>query len=169
MSTVLEHAYHESGHALVARALGRPLEMISVSIEGGLTRTSEPAAAARTDEELERTATIILAGEVAQRYAPRVPLDAPSSAQNGHMELDAFTAGLIATAEGADGPLDSDALEQIRQKIGDEALERSRTLATELIERQAVLGYLERVADQLLLYGVLTGDDLETLLAPARA
>ena len=167
MSTVLEHAYHESGHALVARALGRPLEMISVSIEGGLTRTSEPAAAARTDEELERTATIILAGEVAQSYAPRVPLDAPSSAQNGHMELDAFTAGLIATAEGADGPLDSDVLEQIRQKIGDQAVARARALAVELVERKAARGVLERVADRLLLVGVLTSGDVEALLAAA--
>ena len=53
------------------------------------------------------------------------------------------------------------------ERIGPEAVEKARTLAAELVERAHVVGYLEKVADELLWRTTLTGDDLEALLAPA--
>jgi hypothetical protein len=48
--------------------------------------------------------------------------------------------------------------------LGPEAVERAHEFAAELVERKHVIGRLEQLADELLLRGHLTGDDLERLL-----
>jgi hypothetical protein len=167
MSTLLAAAYHEASHALVARALGRPLQTVAISVDGGVTRTSEPLAGSGSNEELERMAVILFSGQAGETYAPKLPAVAVNAEENGHASLDAFTAGLIATTGTTDGPSDASVLEQIGEKIGPEAMERARALAVELVDRNHVVGQLERVADELLWRGELSGDDVEVLLDAA--
>jgi hypothetical protein len=171
---VIEACYHEAGHALVARAVGRPLELVAVSVDGGLTKTAGPLAADRTDEELEKALTVILAGEAAERYAPTAPSGSAAAAQaadsnGGGGGGDAYSDGLVAmmTARADDGPTDAEVVARYREDLGDEAFERAWRLAHELVDRKAVLGQLELVADRLYLHGVLTSDDLDRILAPA--
>jgi len=55
--------------------------------------------------------------------------------------------------------------QRYREELGDTAVERAETLAAELVDRKRCTGALETVADALYLHGVLTGDDLEAILA----
>jgi len=161
----LRACYHEVGHALVTRALGRRVELIAACPDGGVTRQA-PLAADASPEEIERGLVAAFAGEIAEGYAPPAPSALEVADWNGG---EALVAGLLALRDvEPERPSDEDAIEHYRQKIGDEAVERARMLSVELVGRLHDLGRLEAVADRLYLVGVLTGDDLETLLdAPA--
>lgn len=74
MSERVRIAYHEAGHALIARSLGRALESVSLSFAGGLVR-QEPLAENATDDEIERALVVVFAGPEAERYAPETPRD----------------------------------------------------------------------------------------------
>jgi ATP-dependent Zn protease len=162
--STLVAAYHEAAHALVARALRQPVESVTVSPIGtGVLHTS-PLPPDASDEEIARRLTIVLAGKEGERHAPRLTAE-----QNGAdrwftvAELEA----LVAEDDLQELPSDEDVLAHYSERIGAEAVEKARTLAAELVERAYVVGYLEKVADELLWRTTLTGDDLERLLAPA--
>jgi hypothetical protein len=159
---VREHvrtAYHEAGHALVARDLGRRVDSISVGVGGGFLR-QEPLAPNGTDEEIERALVIIFAGAEAEKHAP----DVPWQGNGGDPWLTDGELAILA-ARDENPPSDEAAIEHYTERIGAEAVERARELAAELVERMHAIGRLERLADELLFRGHLTGDDVERLLA----
>lgn len=160
--SLLQMSYHEAAHALIARSLGRPVEVVSILAEGGgVTATAGPIAGDRSPEALEQALVIVFAGDVGSAYAPRSgnPDIAAAAGANG--------GGVVPTEGDAYGPTDAEIIERYRADLGDEAIERARALAVELVDRMAVLGVLERVADRLYLSGLLTADDLERLVAQA--
>jgi hypothetical protein len=153
----------------VARDFGREVVELAVGVDGtGIVRTAGPLAGDGSPKQLEQAVTIVLAGEVGASYAPRTPLS-PSALAHAHTNGgDAIAASLLAMDGAEDGQLDDEVIAQAREILGEEAIERARTLAVELIERKSVTGVLELVADRLLLHGALSGDDLERILdAPA--
>jgi len=156
----IQACYHEAGHALIARSMGRPVKLIAVSPDGGITQTTEPLAGDKTAAELEKALTIILAGEAAAGYAPAGPSpDAVAAA-------DPYGGIGIVPEHGADsGPDDDQVVDVYRQRLGDETVERCRELAVELVGRERDLGQLGRVADALYLRGLLDAQDLEEILA----
>lgn len=126
----------------------------------------ESLAPEATDEELERGLVVVFAGQEAERYAP----SGPDPNRNGDDPY--FTEGELAYLalkdESGEVPSDVDVITHYTERLGEEAVERARSLAAELVERMHVLGKLERLADELLWRNHLTGEDVERLLeAPA--
>lgn len=165
MSERVYTAYHEAAHALVALSLGRRIESVSLGPGGGMLR-GEPLAPDATDEEIELGLTVVFAGSEAERYAP----SGPDPQRNGDDPY--FTSGELAAMalkdESGDVPSDEDVIRHYTERLGEEAIERARSLAAELVEREAAIGRLELLADELLWRNHLTGDDIERLLgAPA--
>jgi len=66
--------------------------------------------------------------------------------------------------EGRDGPSDDEVIRHYTERLGEEAIERAREWAVELVAREATIGRLELLADELLWRSHLTGDDVERLL-----
>jgi hypothetical protein len=165
--SLVRAAFHESAHALLSRDFRRPLELVAISPDGGVTKASAPFAGDGSDEELERAVVLVLAGEIGATYAPAAPLNVEAASHAGTNGGPDPYAGLLATAGLPDGPSDHDVVERAREILGDEAIERARALAVELVERKATTGILQRLADELLWRGALTGDELERILAPA--
>jgi ATP-dependent Zn protease len=154
-------AYHEAGHALVARSLGRRVESVSLSLKGGLVR-QEPLESGATDEEIERALVVVFAGCEAEQYAPF----GPDPKRNGDDPY--FTDGELAAMalgdESGDVPSDEDVVAHYTERIGEEATERARSLAAELVERKHAIGQLKLLADELLWRNHMTGEDVERLL-----
>jgi hypothetical protein len=152
-------AWHEAGHALIARSLGRRVESVSIGPGGGAVR-EEPLAPNGTDEEIESSLAVVFAGLEAERYAPSGP------ERNGDSPW--FTPEEVAMLEAepvlADGPSDDAVVEHYESRLGAEAVERARELSRELVMREHVIGRLGQLAGELLWRHELTGPDLERLL-----
>ena len=169
MSSSVRLNYHEAGHALIARALGRPLDLVALGPDGGMIKATSPLAGEGSPEALEESLVVTFAGEIAERYAPSSPLSMSAALHaDSNGGPDPF-AGLLTTSEHelTEQPSDDELVEHYRARLGDEVIERARALAVELVDRKAVLGDLELVADRLLLAGLLTSDDLDRILAHA--
>jgi hypothetical protein len=166
-------AYHESGHALVGLAQGRELDLVAVSLDGGITRWAEPLAGDRTPEALERGLVVLFAGQVAESYAPSSPH--PDAIQRASLNGGYRLADPYAILDDLDpdvpepgpagGPEDDEIIQRFLEELDDETTEdRAKTLAVELIERKHIVGHLELLADRLYLSGRLTGDDVKAIL-----
>jgi hypothetical protein len=160
----LRLAYHESGHALIARDLGRRVESVAISPDGGAVH-EEPLAPNGTPEEIERGLVVVFAGLAAQNYAPPGPIS-PAALEKADSN-GGIVPGLVALrdVDFQATPSDDDVVEHYRERIGDEAVERAKVLAYQLVDRKYLIGQLQQIADELLWRGVLSGDDLEKLLA----
>ena len=165
MSERVATAWHEAGHALVARALGRRVESVSIGMRGGSMR-QEPLPPDASDEEIESALVVVLAGAEAERLAPAGP--APERNGDDPWLSDGELAAIAAEDSSGDRVSDEDVIARFAERIGEEAIERARELAAELVLRYAALGRLEQLADEILFRSHLTGDDLDRLLgAPA--
>jgi hypothetical protein len=159
----LRIAYHEAGHALVARSLGRRVDSVSLAPDRGGAMRGEPLGPDATDEELERALVVVFAGSEAERYAP----SGPDPARNGDDPWfsDGEMAAMALNEKSEEKrPSDEDVIAHYTARIGAEAVERARELAAELVDRLAALGRLELLADELLWRSHLTGGDVERLL-----
>ena len=164
-------AWHESAHAVVAVRLGRHVESVSLdpATGAGVTK-AEPLPPDASPGEIERALVVALAGREGERWVPELPSRASENGRDDPYFSGLELTAMVAVEESAERPTDEAAIEHYRQKIGDEAIERARALSAELVERAAVVGQLEAVADALLLNAHLDARDLEAILdAPARA
>ena len=164
-------AWHEAAHVVVAVRLGRHVESVSLDPATGAGVTvAEPLAPDASPAEIERALVVALAGREGERWVPELPSRASENGRDDPYFSAQELAAMVATEESAERPTDEEAVEHYRKSIGDEAIERARTLAAELVERSAVVGQLEVVADALLLHAHLDARDLEAILdAPASA
>jgi hypothetical protein len=158
-------AYHEAGHVLVSRSLGRPVESVSAAPQGsgGVTR-GVPLPPDATADEIEQALVVVFAGEAAEEYADRAA--APASNGNDHDPW--FTVGeleaLADVGESAGTPSDRAAVDHYRELIGEERVERARALAAELVWRLATVGQLSKLAAELSTRNRLTSDEIEQIL-----
>lgn len=160
----LRYCYHEAGHALIARDLGRKVESLAASAVGGAVR-EEALAPNGTEEEIRRGLLVVFAGREGEKYAP---LDRPAKAEeNGHVSVGELEALSLTHLALESAPSDEAVIAHYTERIGREAVEEARELAVELVARKAATGTLERLADELSWRGVITGDELEVILAPA--
>ena len=179
MPQALRHraAVHEAGHAVAHAALGlaRPVAL-RLTPQGGLAEF-KPRAPGVTARDHHREIVALLAGRVAERLV----LGAVSSGAGGDGSSDLARATRLALAMeaayglGVDGPLWSHSeLEPALAFRADRALRdrvRARLDAAER-EATALLGQhvaaLDRVAQRLLVEGLLEGRELTDLLARCR-
>lgn len=162
-------AYHEAGHALVAIQVGRPVESVGLLRGGGATR-GFPLAQDASPEEIVRALTVVLAGSAAEAHAPA--LAGPSIRAVPSADTDPWLspAGELAAelAEDEDPaqarPSDDDLVAHWQDRIGPEAVERARALASELVEREAALGRLHLLALELLRRRHLSGAEVTATL-----
>jgi hypothetical protein len=162
----VRHAYHEAGHVLVSHAYGWKVDRVSLAVNGGIVRHSEPPITEdSTDEDLERGLVVLFAGREAEAYAPAGSNHA--STNGGDLSVDALVSLIEPDSEIDDGPSDEQVVEHYAGRLEPERVAAARELAAELVSRWATLGRLEKLADDLLWRGELTGADIEVLLARA--
>lgn len=155
-------AWHESGHACVAHRVGRKVKRVSISEAGGGVMCQEPLGGEVSDDDVQRLATIFLAGTEGEKYAPVGPISADA---NGSGEFSWTAVEALLEQDGLrDSPTDDDAISLYAGRLGAERMEEARALAEELVGRAFVVGHLERVADALLLHSAISGADLEEIL-----
>ena len=159
-------AYHEAGHACAARRLNRKLERVSLSLAGGYVKEAGLSEDG-SDEELERGLVVLLSGAAAERFAPEhepVPRE-----RNGGMSVSELEALADVEHRLASEPADEGLVAYCESRLGRERVEKARRLADEFAARSAATGDLETLADALLLHGTLSGEEVEGILAAARA
>jgi hypothetical protein len=158
-------AFHEAGHALVSRALGRSVASVSINpLSGGGVTIGEPLRGDATPKEIEAALTVAFAGEAAEEYAD----GAVTPVRNGSSADPYFTLGelsALADADTANGrPSDGEAIDHYRARIGAEAVERARALAVELVWREASLGRLSLLAGEIFARHHLNDTEIEQIL-----
>ena len=126
----------------------------------------EPLPPDASDEEIESTLVVVLAGAEAERL--RTGRSCPERNSDDPWLSDGELAAIAAEDSSGDRVSDEDVIARFAERIGEEAIERAREFAAELVLRYAALGRLEQLADEILFRSHLTGDDLDRLLgAPA--
>jgi hypothetical protein len=164
MSELPRLAYHEAGHALVARSLGRRVDSVSVTLDGGATRGS-PLAQDASPAEVEQALTVVFAGRCAERHAPAALYVPREWADDPYFTVGEMTAQDVAAKNGdSERPSDDDVVAHLSARIDAEAVDRARALAEELVWRQAELGRLEALASELLRRSHLSGEEVEEIL-----
>jgi hypothetical protein len=158
-------AYHEAGHALVAKSLGRAVESVSVAPLGvGGAVNGEPLPSDATPDQIEKALVVAFAGQAAEEYADR----AAAPASNGSVGDPYFSLGelsALADSEAArDKPRDREVIAYYRDLIGDEAVQRAHELAVELVWRFASLGRLSLLAGELCARNHLTNTEIDEIL-----
>ena len=159
-------AWHEAGHACAARRLNRKLERVSLSLAGGYVKEAALSEDG-SDEELERGLVVLLSGAAAERFAPEhepVPRESNGGMSSCELEVFADVEFMLATA-----PPDKELVAYCESRLGSERVEKARRLADEFTARSDAVGDLEAIADGLLLHGTLSGQEVEGILAAARA
>lgn len=162
----VRHAYHEAGHVLVSHAFGWKVDRVSLALNGGIVRHSEPPITEDSnDEDLERGLVVLFAGREAEAYAPAGSNHA--STNGGDLSVDALVSLIEPDTAIDDGPTDDQVVEHYAGRLGPDRVAAARELAAELVERWATVGRLEALADELLWRGELSGADVEVLLDAA--
>ena len=158
-------AYHEIGHALTARRYDWEVDRVSLAANGGIVRHSDsPIGADPSDEDLERGLVVRFARREAEAYAPA---GSNHAEMNGGSELSAgeLVSLLRADPDIDDGPSDDDVIEQYAERPAPERVAAARELAAEFVMRDDTVGHLQKLVDELLWRGELSGADIEVLLA----
>ena len=158
-------AWHESAHAVTALRLGRHVESVSLDpLTGAGVTVAEPLSPDASPAEVERALVVALAGREGERWVPELPSRASENGRDDPYLSAQGLAAMVAVEESAERPTDEDVIAHYEERIGAEAVERAGALARELVERSAVVGQLELVADALLLHAHLDARDLEAIL-----
>ena len=148
----LRIAYHEAGHAAVARALGLRIESVVIQLAGAGDSFAEiDCDPARLDHALAIKS--LLAGGLAERRAGYPP------EENSRSALDFLWAQgeAIEAAGGRGNPGVATRAEQL--------LEQLRAEVRELLERPDVWAGVERLAAELLAVGHVAGERAHQILA----
>jgi hypothetical protein len=149
---------------LVARALGRRVHSVSVTLEDGAVRGAALAQDA-SPAEVEQALAVAFAGVCAERHVPREPMPRIWTRKNPWLSGGEATAQALAVENGdSKRPHDGELIAYWEGQIGSEAVERARALAEELVEREAAIGRLETLAIELLFRSHLSGADIEQIL-----
>ena len=165
-------AYHEAGHALVARDFGARVKSV-LFFPGGGAVVREPFEPGETPEELERDLVIAFAGREAERHAPQISSWDDPWFTAGELALLPLPESATRTADETlkppeDAPSDDDVIARETERLGPEAAASAREFAAELVDRFYRSGKLERLAREIFVCGRLSADDLDRLLG-ARA
>ena len=169
-------AYHEAGHALVARNFGARVKSV-LFFPGGGAVVREPFEPGETPEELERDLVIAFAGREAERHAPPISSWDDPWFTEGELALLPLPESVTRTADETadetfrlpeDAPSDADVIARETERLGPEAAESAREFAAELVDRFYRTGKLERLAQEIFVCGRLSADDLDRVLG-ARA
>ena len=167
MTELVRMAYHEAGHVLVARQMGRRVESVSVSLNGGTTR-GDPLPPDASPAEIEQSLVVVFAGRFAERHAPP-ELFVPTAWSDPYFTPGEAEAEHLAATNGeAERPTDDDVVAHYADRVGAEAVERAQALAEELVWRADGLGDLERLANELMRRNHLGGAEVEQLLEKER-
>lgn len=136
----LQLAYHETGHGLVAAAVGRRVTKISIDRHGGSMTSEGPA----TPEML---LVVSLAGDRAERLTPGSVENLGDIDVGSRDKADVELAlGLIASGTLEHNWILEDAIRQVDQLLTEQR------------------GVLDRLARRLLQHRVLNGDDVHRIL-----
>jgi hypothetical protein len=164
MSELPRLAYHEAGHALVARSLGRRVDSVSVTLGVAATRGAALARDASADE-VEAALTVVFAGRCAERHAPAALYVPREWADDPYFTVGEMTAQDVADKEGdRERPSDDDVVAHLSARLDAAAADRARALAEELVWREAEVGRLEALATELMRRNHLSGADVEAIL-----
>jgi len=157
-------AWHEAAHVLIARRVGVPVLSVSLSAFSAGTMHSTPIGPDPSPVEIERRLTVVLAGELAEGYAPAASANGREPESDDPWFSDAETLAQLHIGDAHAGPRDADVVAHYEPRIGAEAVARARAFAAEFVSCEAATGRLEKVATALLRRQHLDAAEIDSLI-----